>query len=838
MKDEAILNCRNLRFPCMGSDAFCMRAIMGSCSLAYIVDPANKTQYLQKVVETLPRWEDIIIVQSGADDGTRNSSNEYYTDATAAFFNTVLAIDIMYDDLANTPFSSQYFSFTNELSYAEFLMQQEFNHFYGITKPVYNFVTHTPDALAYHSPSRHPPAREAMMILWKIYKGEFRSDDPDSRALLFGGMLNNGYPDNDGDGKNIEGYLPEMDARVNESGVYTEGSSYAYAAWGLDRDERSHLIDVLEFTGKDREFGIDFYTNPRYINFYEWLYGLASTPFGVMTAFGDTYAFRQLTDDGHGGNSWSQSSHIGQAGIFSREAGSYAIWKSRGQLQQGRLLNYLFFQSASSNLRPVSKIYPNGGGFFIEPNASDYSLYGALWNVKKPTVGSVVFHVRKDVNSIYIAGYGEPLIMNGGFCGSSSPAGPDSCSGNDEAGIRYRFPGSYLGDRAVSNSVAILDYQVGNYLDPNPDGNGKFGGGVVEGFTTGDFDYVSGTTKGDSYNALSGGTQERSLVFIHGDGRSNGYFVVFDEFSELTKNVVNLVFHPNTSGKKVVRDLLEYDAPVGQKVTGNSSAGVTLFFATRPSSISFHRGIIATAGSLGSYVPEYFFNSYPASGQNRNIVTVLFPYDADHPKGMIEQIEGSGYSGARIDHGGGIIDTVLESSSATNVSVDGASLLAQESIFRRDQSFLDFYFVRRGKSFAYGSSRIGFDSSNDISIFIKGNSGKIHSFGSQVTFYSPGISSVYLDGVRLSNIQSGNGWVRVNIPSGTHDVSFNQETTTPTPFPGDANADGRVDGIDYIIWSNHFGQSTASGNRDGDFDNSGRVDIQDLAIWVSRYLSV
>jgi hypothetical protein len=52
---------------------------------------------------------------------------------------------------------------------------------------------------------------------------------------------------------------------------------------------------------------------------------------------------------------------------------------------------------------------------------------------------------------------------------------------------------------------------------------------------------------------------------------------------------------------------------------------------------------------------------------------------------------------------------------------------------------------------------------------------------------------------------------------------------------GDANADGRVDGIDYIIWSNHFGQSTASGSRDGDFDGSGSVDNMDFRVWMEGY---
>ena len=66
-------------------------------------------------------------------------------------------------------------------------------------------------------------------------------------------------------------------------------------------------------------------------------------------------------------------------------------------------------------------------------------------------------------------------------------------------------------------------------------------------------------------------------------------------------------------------------------------------------------------------------------------------------------------------------------------------------------------------------------------------------------------------------------------------------TRTPTPTPttvlvqGDANGDGRVDGVDYIIWLNHFNQTTSQGRVVGDFNSSGRVDGADYVIWMSNY---
>lgn len=60
-------------------------------------------------------------------------------------------------------------------------------------------------------------------------------------------------------------------------------------------------------------------------------------------------------------------------------------------------------------------------------------------------------------------------------------------------------------------------------------------------------------------------------------------------------------------------------------------------------------------------------------------------------------------------------------------------------------------------------------------------------------------------------------------------------TPTPTPKPGDANEDGKVDGQDYIIWLNHYNQTTGNGIDDGDFNKSGKVDGLDYVIWLNNY---
>jgi hypothetical protein len=73
-----------------------------------------------------------------------------------------------------------------------------------------------------------------------------------------------------------------------------------------------------------------------------------------------------------------------------------------------------------------------------------------------------------------------------------------------------------------------------------------------------------------------------------------------------------------------------------------------------------------------------------------------------------------------------------------------------------------------------------------------------------------------------------------------NDAAGNTSVSSPISFicyntlPGDANGDGIVDFADFVILSQHFGQSTVNGPADGDFDFSGVVDFADFVI-LSQY---
>lgn len=60
-------------------------------------------------------------------------------------------------------------------------------------------------------------------------------------------------------------------------------------------------------------------------------------------------------------------------------------------------------------------------------------------------------------------------------------------------------------------------------------------------------------------------------------------------------------------------------------------------------------------------------------------------------------------------------------------------------------------------------------------------------------------------------------------------------TATPAPLPGDANGDGKVDGLDYVRWLNNYNRTTTAGASAGDFNGDGEVDGLDYVRWLNNY---
>ena len=65
-------------------------------------------------------------------------------------------------------------------------------------------------------------------------------------------------------------------------------------------------------------------------------------------------------------------------------------------------------------------------------------------------------------------------------------------------------------------------------------------------------------------------------------------------------------------------------------------------------------------------------------------------------------------------------------------------------------------------------------------------------------------------------------------------VLFSNQASVFAAILGDANGDGKVDGVDFAIWLTHYGQTTG-GIPSGDFNNDSHIDGIDFAIWLSNY---
>lgn len=68
----------------------------------------------------------------------------------------------------------------------------------------------------------------------------------------------------------------------------------------------------------------------------------------------------------------------------------------------------------------------------------------------------------------------------------------------------------------------------------------------------------------------------------------------------------------------------------------------------------------------------------------------------------------------------------------------------------------------------------------------------------------------------------------------THTPTRQSTPTGTSGLSGDANNDGKVDGIDFTIWLSNYGRTNIT-NNPADFNRDGKVDGIDFTIWLSNY---
>ncbi|MBI5524787.1 MAG: hypothetical protein HY897_00480 [Deltaproteobacteria bacterium] len=677
MKESALADCAALAWSPEGAKtsakSYLMTAVISSCALAYIFDEPNRPACAAKIRDNLMRWSEL--------HQNRDAANawEYNVPGGSAFFNSALALDIIHDDLN-----------ADERAAIEAELQVVADWFRA-------------------EGSGWVPNQFGVLGIWALYRG-------DEAELAV----------------RIEQYREGLLNHFPDEGVPPEGPGYAASRFegNNERDAKTHFMDVLEFTGRDR-----YYAEPKLARFYEWLYGYNDTPFGRHMSIGDTSAHVEgMRNDG---------AAMGRAHVFSETAARYAAWRNGGAPFPGRLLHYVLMdQPLPAPATPQSRVFSDCAAAFVEGTVNPESMYTLLWSCTKSES-----HTHKEVNGVYLAAYGEHVLRNSGY------------NGGGKGALGYDY--GWINMTAESgNTLRIDDTDHDLY---------KKGAGIVEWLVTGlGLDYASA----DSGTALPNGKHVRNMVFVH-PSTVPGYVVLFDEVNadrEGTEIAMDL--HPNADNATEVSAGTEYLSEISPRKTGVHEVFLSTFFGTAPESVEIKDGVLAEFYDQ-SIVGKYIEARFAAEGRRKNFVTVLFPSDETHAKAAMTRKEGDGFSGVSIDLGGGIIDFAAESHASGTVSIDSATLRGRAALWRRIAGALSFYSARMGTAFDNGETpRTGFESSRDVSIFMKGMQGAVVSEGAALTLHFPELGGVEVDGAPASAKQSGPGWLTIDLPAGNHALAL------------------------------------------------------------------
>ena len=615
-----------------------IRDIMGASALLYIIEPNQQDAHRKRITDILEHWSDY--TKAVAEKWDAGGNRWHATVPTSsAFFNTMLALDVIHDDLSKTDL----------IRYETSL--QEMVEWFWATMRGWGMATFGPRAI------------------WAAYKSEDRLDEA------------------------MQQYRDAVFDQMTKDGVGVNGPEYSHARLNGERTAKYGFMHVAEYTGLDKSFYKDY----RLKWYYEWLFSAGCTPFNTFVTFGDS-------GHGRGFNTFYPQSGTWAANKFSPLAAQYAA--NRVNSAQPRypsdLLVYCIAEPLPEKRTPQSRLWNDGGALFYEKNNTEETLLGALWNVSTPS------HGHKDANAIYLAGYGEHLLLNSGYNGY----------GNDSQG----FPWAYINDTAESSNTLLINNQ--NHLEKGADG-------LIEGLITDNINYACGLAD----RAFEGNSQhKRSLIFIPPQNNAPGYYLLIDNV-ENTDHPINLALHPASANVETIQPNEEYTWNV--KSRKETDTFLTLYLGTQPQTVELKDGALAGWGKC--FVGKYLYATY----QNTPIITVLFPHNETHAKADMTRTE----NGVTIHHTQDIID-----------------IATHNCLLRQINHQHTFYFAKQSTSFQDGN--IGFTSTDPITIFMRGKTGHIVSPGTDVTIQHPNITNIKIDGESFTTESTSNG-LRVTVPQGT-----------------------------------------------------------------------
>ncbi|QYY37263.1 GDSL-type esterase/lipase family protein [Ruficoccus sp. ZRK36] len=244
LKHKALEDASSLKFNSAESykhRARTLSTIMSVNALAYILDEPNRQTYLEHIIQGIEIWD------KSTPGNLRDELNGAKWDTTvppgAAFMNSVLALDIVYNDLTE-----------DQIKRAESLLSDVADYFNN-TNPAWKI------------------SNDAVRGVWALYDNNPDAFDAAKTA-----------------------YRTHMSSYLSEDGVFLDGPGYALARLtNVDREQKHLFMDILEYQGADH-----WYDDPQMVACYEWMTGSALSPTKQNWTFGDTAPERFISSNKSG----------------------------------------------------------------------------------------------------------------------------------------------------------------------------------------------------------------------------------------------------------------------------------------------------------------------------------------------------------------------------------------------------------------------------------------------------------------------------------------------------------------------------------------------------------
>ncbi|MFS4467484.1 hypothetical protein [Maribacter sp. 2210JD10-5] len=338
-----------------GENWYKMAFILNHNTLLYALDDSKRKRkaYRGKILETIAQWERLYDKLGYGHAST--------VDASSAFFNSILGLDMVYNDLS-----------TEERQAAEVQLDKIYQWFLKNRLPSGD---HNWWVLS----------RLGILATYNIF-----IQDAEQAALW---------------SERYRHHL--MEISMADDGSWVQSTGYAHARIAGSRMAKSNTIDIIQANGLH-----DFYDDPQMENFMLWLNSFALTPFESIPRFGETGSTGPHPNG-------VMVKYI--ANRYSDKAGAWAAWNFQDTALESlnsinSFVNYCLLPLELPEMeKPESLLMEHTGATLWGADMGSETLQGILYSLKRDNWEPGGFHhASEDVNSIGIQGYGEYLIANPG----------------------------------------------------------------------------------------------------------------------------------------------------------------------------------------------------------------------------------------------------------------------------------------------------------------------------------------------------------------------------------------------------------------------------------------